>query len=189
MGCRHSTRSFQIADLHLFITSKLSDEWSFLSETLITSDFSNEASAEMDRLVVQYNPSKYLRVGFGKFNTAVGYYSNQFHRAKFYQTATGRPLMFTDEDNGGILPVHQVGVTAQGEIPSGALGLHYVGEITNGRAFSHTSAEVQTFADGNNSKAVNVGLFVRPDLIPALDAGFTVYRDTLEPDGLGKCTN
>jgi hypothetical protein len=185
-GLQNSKNSFQIADFHLFVTAKLSDQWNFLSELLITSDFSNEMSAEMDRLVFQYNPSKYLRVGFGKFNTSIGYYSNQFHRAKFYQTATGRPLMFTDEDNGGILPVHQVGITVQGEIPSGAIGLHYIGEITNGRAFSLNSAEVQNFSDGNNGKAVNVGLFVRPDAAPALDAGFTVYRDTLEPDALGK---
>ena len=185
-GLQKSKASFQIADFHLFVTAKLSDQWSFLSELLITSDFSNEMSAEMDRLVFQYNPNKHLRVGFGKFNTAIGYYSNEFHRAKFYQTATGRPFMFTDEDNGGILPVHQVGITVQGEIPSGVLGLHYIGEITNGRAFNLNSAEVQNFSDGNNGKAVNVGLFVRPDAAPALDAGFTVYRDTLEPDGLGK---
>src|SRR6185436_4413400 len=136
------------------------------------------------RLVFQYNPNKYFRVGFGKFNAAVGYYPNQFHRAKFYQTATGRPLMFTDEDNGGILPVHQVGLTVQGQIPSGSLGLHYIGEITNGRAFSLDSHEIQNFADGNNFKAVNGGLFVRPDAAPALEAGFTVYRDTIESDAL-----
>ena len=145
---------------------------------MFTSDFTNEPEAELDRLIVQYNPNKYLRLGLGKFNSAIGYYSNQFHRAKFFQTATGRPLMFSDEDNGGILPVHQIGITAQGEIPSGRLGLHYVAEISNGRAFGEHSAEVQTFVDENNLKAVNAGLFVKPDAIPALDAGFTVYRDS-----------
>jgi hypothetical protein len=184
-GLQNATSSFQIADFHLFVTAKLSDDWSFLSETLITSDFTNETSAEMDRMLFQYGPSKHLRVGFGKFNTSIGYYSNQFHRAKFYQTATGRPLMFSDEDNGGILPVHQIGITVQGEIPSGALGLHYIGEVTNGRSFNSNSAEVQNFTDGNNGKAVNAGLFVRPDAAPGLDAGFTVYRDTLDPDALG----
>jgi hypothetical protein len=183
-GLQHSTKSFQIADLHLFVTSKLSDDWNFLTEALFTSDFTNEASAELDRLVFQYNPNKHLRVGFGKFNAAVGYYPNQFHRAKFYQTASGRPLMFTDEDNGGILPVHQVGITAQGEIPSGALGLHYIGEVTNGRSFNVNSATVQNFVDENNGKAVNAGLFVRPDAAPAFDAGFTIYRDTLRPTAL-----
>jgi hypothetical protein len=185
-GLQNSKSSFQIADFQLFVTAKLSNPWSFLSDVLITSDFSNEFFAEIDRLVLQFNPNKHLRVGFGKFNSSIGYYSNEFHRAKFYQTATGRPIMFTDEDNGGILPVHQVGITVQGEIGPGALGLHYVGEITNGRAFNRNSSEVQNFSAGTNAKAVNIGMFVRPDAAPGVDAGFTVYRDTLEPDALGK---
>src|SRR4051812_1021676 len=167
-GLQASKYSFQIADLHLFMTSRLSSEWSFLSELLITSDFSNEFAAELDRLLIQYSPNKHLRVGFGKFNSGVGYYPDEFHRAKFFQVASGRPIMFSDEDNGGILALHQVGVTAQGEIPSGSLGLHYLGEISNGRSFHEGSAEIQNWSDSNNLKAVNVGLFARPDFAPGL---------------------
>ena len=70
----------------------------------------------MDRLLVQYSPNRHLKVGFGKFNSAISYYTNQFHLAKFYQTATGRPIMLTDNEDGGILPIHQVGVTVRGAI-------------------------------------------------------------------------
>jgi hypothetical protein len=178
-GLQNSKYSFQIADLHMFVTSKLSDDWNMLGELLITSDFTNESAAEMDRLLVQYTPSRHLRLGIGKYNTGVGYYPNQFHRAKFFQTATGRPLMFADEDNGGVLPIHQIGVTAQGEIPSGGLGLHYIGEAGNGRSFNSHSAEIQNFSDENNMKAVNGGLFIRPDNLPDLNVGFSVYRDTI----------
>jgi hypothetical protein len=185
-GLQDSKTSFQIADLHLFFTSKLGEHWSFLSELLITSDFSNEFGAEIDRLIIQYNANKHFKLGWGKFNGGVGYYTNEFHRAKFFQTATGRPLMFTDEDNGGILPVHQIGVTVAGEIPSGALGLRYIGEVTNGRAFHDpTATPVQNWSDENNLKAVNGGLSARPDALPGLDIGFSVYRDTIEPP-LGK---
>ena len=185
-GLQNSKYSLQTADLELFITSNLSEQWNFLSDVLFTTDFSNEPSVEVDRVLIQYGPSKYFRVGLGKFNSAIGYYPNQFHRAKFYQTTTGRPVMFTDEDNGGILPVHQVGISVQGEIPSGSLGLHYVGEITNGRGFSARAHEIQSFVDSNNMKAINGGLYVQPDVAPALDAGFTVYRDTIESDALAK---
>jgi len=87
--------------------------------------------------------------------------------------------MFSDEDNGGILPVHQVGVTVQGEIPSGSLGLHYIGEIANGRAFSMSSTDVQNFADRDNMKAVNgeryaIAVFAAPSRVrPARDPRFT----------------
>lgn len=179
-GLQESKYSFQIADLHLFITSKLSDDWSFLSEALFTSDFTNESEAELDRLIVQYSPNNSMRLGIGKFNSGIGYYPNQFHRAKFYQVATGRPIMFSDEDNGGMLPVHQIGVTVQGAIPSGRLGLHYIGELANGRGYGAATAEIQNFADQNDFKAVTGGLFVTPAAAPALDAGFTLYHDTLE---------
>jgi hypothetical protein len=181
-GLQGSTASFQIADLDLFFSSKLSEHWSFLSELLITSDFTNEFNAELDRLLVQYNPNKYLRAGFGKFNSGIGFYPDEFHRAKFFQTATGRPMMFSDEDNGGILPLHQVGLTVQGEIPSGAIGLHYLAEVSNGRSFRQGSAEIQNWVDSNNIKAVNGGLFATPDAVPGLRLGFSLYRDTLDPD-------
>jgi hypothetical protein len=180
-GLQASKYSFQIADLHLFFTSRLSPEWSFLSELLITSDFSNEFASELDRLLIQYSPNKHLRVGFGKFNTGIGYYPDEFHRAKFFQVASGRPIMFSDEDNGGILPLHQIGITAQGAIPSGSFGLHYLGEVSNGRSYREGSAEIQNWADSNNLKAVNVGLFARPDFVQGLEVGFSVYRDTLDP--------
>jgi hypothetical protein len=35
--------------------------------------------------------------------------------------------------------------------------------------------------DSNNIKAVNGGLFARPDVLPGLELGFSVYRDTLDP--------
>jgi hypothetical protein len=181
-GLQGTTASLQIADLDLFFSSSLSERWSFLSELLITSDFTNEFGAELDRMLIQYRPNKYLRVGFGKFNSGIGFYPDEFHRAKFFQTVTGRPMMFSDEDNGGILPLHQVGITVQGEIPSGAFGLHYLAELSNGRSFREGSAEIQNWVDSNNIKAVNGGLFAKPDAFPALQLGFSVYRDTLDPN-------
>jgi len=183
-GLQDSKNSFQIGDFHLFVTTKLSDQWSFLSEMVVTSGFSNEFSAELDRLVAQYSPNKHVRVGLGKFNSGLSYYTNQFQLAKFYQTTTGRPIMFTDNEDGGILPIHQVGITVRGEIPSGRLGLHYIGELGNGRAFTSNGDADQNFVDVNNAKAVTGGLFIRPDAVPALDVGFAMYRDTVESDTL-----
>src|SRR5207247_10157642 len=49
------------------------------------------------------------------------------------QTTIDRPFIFAFEDEGGILPVHNVGLSASGQIPSGRLGLRYIAEIGNGR--------------------------------------------------------
>jgi hypothetical protein len=163
---------------------------SFLAELLITSDFTNNFGAEIDRLLLTYKVSDYLRIGLGKYNTAIGYYSDAFHRARYFQTATGRPLMFADEDNGGILPVHSVGVTANGTLPSGPVGLHWVAEVANGRASRSLTdpagdvVDVQNFVDENNTKAVNFALMASPPAWRGFEVGASFYRDRLRPSPL-----
>ena len=103
------------------------------------------------------------------------------------QTAVDRPFLFAFEDGGGILPIHNVGLSATGRIPSGGLGLHYIAEIGNGRTSrSLLDAPVQNHIDENNGKSFNVGLYARPASLPGLQAGFSLYRDTLHPEGNAK---
>jgi hypothetical protein len=183
-GLPSAHQSFSLGDLNLFITSQLSPRVSFYTELLITSDFTNTWNAEVDRAVLQYKANDYFQVGIGRFNTALGYYTNGINRAKMFQTATGRPFIYTDEDAGGILPVHSVGITMTGKIPSGWAGLHWVGELSNGMSSMGTgTASVQSLYDENNRKAYNVGLFIKPEKLDGFQAGVSVYRDKLEPRG------
>jgi hypothetical protein len=185
-----SAHSFTIGDFDLFTTARISDRLSFLAELLITSDFTNNFGAEIDRMMLNYSVNDYFKIGVGKFNTAIGYYSNAFHRARYFQTATGRPLMFADEDNGGILPVHSIGVTTSGKLPSGPLGLHWVAELANGRASTSLSdpggevVDVQNFVDENNTKAVNFALMASPPAWHGFQVGASFYRDRLRPEPL-----
>lgn len=184
-GLAGSTHSFTLGDFDLFVNSRISDRLSVLGEVLVTSDFSNSFGSEIDRLMLTYRFNKYLRVSAGKYNTAIGFYTNEFHRARFFQTATSKPLLFADEDNGGILPVHSIGLTATGEIPSGTLGLHWVAEVANGRGWQDPGAvPVQNFVDENNGKAFNLALYARPEAVHGLDVGASFYRDRLHPGGL-----
>jgi hypothetical protein len=183
-GLVGSPNSFNIGDFDLFTNTRISDHWSVLGELLITSDFTNEFGAELDRLLFTYKANKYFQIGFGKYNTALGFYPNEFHRARYFMTATSRPIMYSDEDNGGILPVHNIGVTATGMIPSGTLGLHWVAEVANGRSASHPDVPIQNFVDENNGKAVNFALYARPEALSGFQAGVSVYRDTMHPANL-----
>src|SRR5581483_4087967 len=87
-----------------------------------------------------------------------------------------------------ILPIHMVGVSASGEIPSGTLGLHYVAEVGNGRASRQPLDEepVQNEMDDLNHKAFNLALFARPEAIRGLQTGFSLYRGLLAPDNQPK---
>jgi hypothetical protein len=187
-----STIGFSLGDFDLFTTAKIGNHFSMLSELLVTTDFTNQFSVEMDRLLLTYSANDYFRISAGKYNTAIGFYSNEFNRARFFQTATGRPILFTDEDDGGILPVHSIGLTANGKIPSGGLGLHWVAEIANGRGNVSTAAlvagsgvePVQNFVDENNGKAINFALYARPSRWYGFQTGVSAYIDREHPQSL-----
>lgn len=140
-------------------------------------------SVDLERYLLRYSLNDYLSVSAGRGHVAIGYYSTAYQHSTWLQTATGRPLLYKFEDSGGILPIHMIGVSASGMIPSGALGLHYVSEVGNGRA-ARNPLEQEAIAnpiDDENHIAYNLALFSRPDAIPGFQTGFSVYRDVLSP--------
>jgi hypothetical protein len=181
---RGTTTSFTLGQLDLFVTSDVSEKFKFLSEIVFEADPANTFGVDIERLLLQYSPNDYFNLSAGRFHTAIGYYNTAYHHSTWLQTATGRPFLFNFEDNGGPLPIHNVGISATGLIPSGRLGLHYVAEVGNGRASSSPLAEaVQSVVDENNGKAVNFALFVQPEAVRGLQAGFSAYHDHLTPIG------
>lgn len=191
-----NTNSFALGQLNLFVTSDISEKFKFLGEIVFESGpdnvynvpggKKNEFGVDVERYLVQYSYNDYFNLAAGRYHTAIGFYNTAYHHSTWFQTTTGRPLLFQFEDSGGILPIHNVGLSASGRIPSGALGLHYVAEIGNGRA-SRTPLDeepVQNEVDENNFKAVNLALFARPESVRGLQIGFSGYHDKLMPVGI-----
>jgi len=190
------TTSFSLGQLDLFVTSDVSDKFKFLSEITFEAGPSNiygnvteepnSFGVDIERYLLEYSHNDHFRLSAGRGHTAIGYYNTAYHHSSWLQTTTGRPFLFAFEDQGGILPIHMVGVSATGEIPSGSLGLHYVAEVGNGRA-SRTpldSEPVQNEVDDQNHKAFNLALFARPEGISGLQTGFSYYNDLLAPNNM-----
>ncbi len=179
-----TTSSFRLGQADLFLTSKLSDRLSFLMETAIDSDANNLPGAEIERIFLNYRQNEYLNVVVGRYHSAIGYFNGAFHHGRWFQTTTDRPFLFWFEDNGGILPIHNVGVSVSGRVPSGNLNVNYVVETGNGRAYRYPgSAPVQTINDDNNGKSINVALFATPRAMPGWQLGMSIYRDRATPYG------
>lgn len=190
---RAQTTSFALGQLDLFTTSDISDKFKFISEIVfeagpdkiygVTTSPENTFSVDVERYIIQYSYNDYLNISAGRWHTGIGFYNTAYHHSTWLQTTTGRPLLFQFEDRGGPLPIHTVGVTATGLIPSGPLGLHYIAEAGNGRE-SRTpliSEPVQNVIDDSNHKAFNLGVFARPEKLRGLQTGFSVYHDVLAP--------
>ena len=169
---RGKTSTFALGQLDLFITSQLSDKFSVLAELILEANQRNEFSTEIHRLLLKYQLNDYFNFSAGRYHTSIGYYNTAYHHGSWFATAADRPFIFAFEGKGGILPLHNVGLTATGRIPSLPFGLHYVAEIGNGRASrSRLDRAVQTSVDENNGKAFNLGLFARPSSIPGFQTG------------------
>lgn len=193
---RGDTTSFSLGQLDLFVTSDVSDKFKFISEIVFeggpndiygrVSGEANSFSVDVERYLLQYSHNDFLNISAGRVHTAIGYYNTAYHHSSWLQTTTGRPFLFDFEDHGGILPIHMVGVSASGQIPSGSLGLHYVAEVGNGRASRQPLDQepVQNEIDDKNHKAFNLALFARPEEIRGLQAGFSFYHDLLDPQNL-----
>ena len=171
--------AFRLGQLDLFLTSQLAENVNALAETVIEADANEHFGIEVERLLLQYTPREWFNVAVGRYHTAIGYYNNAYHHGKWLQTATERPRIFSFEDESGVLPIHNVGVSVSGALPSSRLGLHYVAEVGNGRRYDPGEEAVQNLSDNNKSKALNLALFARPDWLPGLQAGVSAYFDRL----------
>jgi hypothetical protein len=178
--------TFGLGQFNLFITSKLSDKFSVLGEVVVEAGDDNVIGLDLERLLFTYSANDHFNIAAGRYHTAIGFYNTAYHHSTWLQTTVDRPFLFAFEDEGGVLPIHNVGLTANGAIPSGKLGLHYIAEVGNGRASrSPLDEPVLNVQDENNGKSVNFGLYARPSSVHGLQAGFSVYRDTLHPDVFG----
>jgi hypothetical protein len=181
------TNTFALGQMTLFITSNLSSRVDVVAEPVLEADERNAFNFELERLLVQFTANEHFKVSVGRYHTAIGWYNTAYHHSAWLQTAIGRPFLFEFEDEGGVLPIHNVGVSMTGQIPSGRLRLRYVAEVGNGRA-SRTRLDepTQNVRDENNGKSVNAAILARPDWARGLQLGFSAYHDRLVPLGSPK---
>lgn len=186
-NAKGATNAFALGQLDLFLTSRLSDKFSVLGELILEAGQDNAFTFEIHRLLLRYTPNDYFNFSMGRYHTAIGYYNTAYHHGSWFQTTVDRPFIFAFESKGGILPLHNVGLSVTGRVPSAPFGLRYIAEIGNGRASrSPLDRSVQTSVDENNGKAFNLGLYARPKTVPGFQTGFSIYRDNLTPNGKPK---
>jgi len=183
-GASKSGNSFFLGEFDLFFQAQLAETLSVLSETVISSGNDNECGLDIERLELSWKPSDYFNVDVGRFHTALGYYNSEYHHGAWFQNTVGRPFFLEYEDSGGLLPVHSVGVSIHGAIPSGSLNLSYYVEVANGEDYNTNGNNlVQNEIDNNQNKSVNLAFVAKPDWFPGGQFGIGAYHDTLSPEG------
>jgi hypothetical protein len=179
----HIPSTFEFGSLDLFMTARLSDKVSTLGEVLFIAQSDNTVGVDVERLLLRYRQSDYFSTAVGRYHTSVGYYNTAFNRGEFLETSVDRPFVYSFDDTGGVLPMQDVGVTATGKIPSEKMGLNYELEVGNGRAWGANVEPTQNNQAVSDSKAINGGLFMRPEAISGLQIGFSLRHDNVTVPG------
>jgi hypothetical protein len=177
-----STKKFEMGEIDLFATERLSPHLTALIELAFETDseqLTDDVAVNVERMLLQYRGSNFFNVDIGSYRTAIGYYSTAYLRGAWLQTAISRPKMFTFEDQGGFLPLHAVGVSVNGRIPSGGLNLYYVLEAGSSRNYGNTAG---LGLEPSFNRATNLAVYSQPAGIPGLEIGFSTYHDLYSPE-------
>ena len=175
----HVTPSgFNMGQFVLHLSSPLSKKVSAFGEISFNAR-PNGFLVELERAFIRYDYNDHFKASFGRFHTPINYWNTTFHHGLWLQTTISRPEMV--QFGGRFIPVHFVGMLAEGNIPSGKAGLGYVAGIGNGRG--SILSRGGDAGDINNNRAWFVNVFSRPSKPFGLQIGGAVYGDKLTPGG------
>jgi hypothetical protein len=174
-----SAGNFYTGDFGLFLTSRLTDKTSMLSEIIFEDRDAQSYKVDLRRMLLKYDRNEHLKFSFGRYQTNIGYYNWAFRSAAWLQTTADRPLVMEYSSNGGLLPTQAIGISITGTIPSGKLGLNYVAEYGSSDTIRPDINGSGLVNDENNGNQVNVGFYVRPEVVPGLQIGASYYHDKI----------
>jgi hypothetical protein len=183
-----SAGNFYTGDFGLFLTSRLTNKASVLSEIVFEQGDAQSYKVDLRRMLLKYDYNDHLKLSFGRYQTNIGYYNWAFRSAAWLQTTADRPLVMEYASDGGLLPTQAVGVSVTGAIPSGKLGLNYVAEYGSSDTIRPDINGDGLRTDENNGNQVNVGFYIRPDAVPGLQIGASYYHDKISNNVLDALT-
>jgi len=176
-GDGNKESGFRNGQFVLHLVSQLSSRFSMFAELSFTAT-SSEYRTEVERLIIKYDHNDYFKLGLGRFHTAISWWNTAYHHGAWLQTTIDRPLAVRFGSQ--LVPIHFVGVVAEGAIPSGSLGMGYIAGVGNGRG--ENIARGGDAGDINDSRALNVRVFAKPDVFYGLEVGLSYYSDTITPE-------
>ena len=156
------------------LSSAISTRIFFFSEISLTAKPDGFA-AEVERAFIRFEQSDRFKVSAGRFHTPINYWNVAFHHGQWLQTSISRPQMTMF--GGLFVPVHFIGLLAEGSAPAGKVSLNWNAGLGNGRGGN--PARGGDAGDVNNSRAWLVNLSARPNVIYDLQFGAAYYSDRI----------
>ncbi|MGH9474676.1 MAG: hypothetical protein ACRD1M_18255, partial [Terriglobales bacterium] len=137
----------------------------------------NGFTTTLERSVLRYDFNDNFKISVGRYHTPIIYWNTAYHHGLWLQTTISRPELI--QFGGRLIPVHFVGMLAQGTVPqSGSLNLQYDVGIGNGR--NDSIGEPGNAGDANNNRAWLGTVYANPFWAYKWQFGGSVYHDVID---------
>lgn len=176
-----SNSSFTIGAIDAFLTAQMGNHLQVLSESVLTSSTSKEATFAQERLWGAWTFDDRLYAKIGLEHSPISRWSRRYHHGRWLEPTISRPLMADFEGSAdGFVPLHNSGLELGGRAPVGNSGnLDYTLIFSNGRG--PKPDDKQKVGDNNNSKSVLLALGYSPQG-SSLHFGVAAQTDVIPPD-------
>jgi hypothetical protein len=134
---------------------------------------------DVERFFVGWHGERFS-IEAGRMHTELGYWNNAFHHGRWLQMTIERPRGIDFEDDGGILPIHSVGLTARAHLLTGPQQVDLVAAVANGRGA--ISDDIQVTADDNLFKSLLLKVETKGFGARDLRFGAAAYYDHIAPE-------
>jgi len=163
----------------LFATFEL-NQFRFLGEYFLSNE---EQELERFQLGLSFNSNL---LWLGRFHNPIGYWNTQFHHGSFFETSISRPAIVEFEDDGGILPLHQVGLLMEGAFNHGEQTLGYSMSIAAGPDFNNKLEpwDVLDPGSGTHDISTTLNLYLDPILSTSVLAGLFINYTEIPSDAI-----
>lgn len=165
--------AFALGAVDFYLAQQLDDRTDVLVEFVIESDETGEFIVDLERLQLGYIFSDAFKLRAGRFHTILGYWNTAFHHGAELQTSATRPAFLEFEDDGGILPVHMVGLWGTGSFKSSPAVVNYGVMAGNGSKLQDGALDPNNISDDSDDKAIAFRVTVEPTQIDGLGIGLS----------------
>lgn len=112
---------------------------------------------DLERLWIGRSFNDALMVSIGRFHTPLGVWNRSYHHGALLQDTVSRPFFLDFEDGAaGVLPVHIVGLLANGALEAGSGEINYEAYVANGSSIDSSIAGFTPTPDNKPELGINV---------------------------------
>ena len=174
--------NFAIGNVDLYIAQAFDQV-----DVLLELNFEDGTVFDLERLRLGYTFSDAARLYAGRVHTPLGFWNNLYHHGDQLAPTIERPEFLKFEDDGGIIPVHTVGVAAAGRLGTDLLVTEYQLMLGNGPKVTSEDGTVglldpNNITDNNRQKSVAGYLSLAPRAVPGLKFGLSGHLARVQGD-------